>query len=79
MPRVLNDEEKRVVLVVSNMINIRDARMEWEEKRFVMANNMRDIRAKRLARASNFAAHEHELRVSKGNLVGPLSTGRSKP
>lgn len=78
MPRILNDEEKRVLVVVSKMLEIRDARMAWEEKKFRMANDMREIRAKRLTRAANIAAHERELRARRGNLVGPLSIGQKQ-
>lgn len=78
MPRVLNDEEKRVLVVFSKMLEIRDARMAWEERRYRMANDMRDVRAKRLARAADIAAHERELRARKGNIVGPLSTGQKQ-
>lgn len=33
MPRILNDEGKRVLVVVSEMLKIRDARMTCEEKK----------------------------------------------
>lgn len=78
MPRVLNDEEKRVLVVVSGMLEIRDSRMAWEERRFKMANDMRDIRAKRLVRAVDIAAHERELRARRGNFIGPLSIGQKQ-
>lgn len=76
MPRVKNADEIRILLVTSKMFDIRDKRMAMEDEIFRMANDMRFIRAKRLTRATDLAAYERKLRVRRGNLNGPLSSGQ---
>lgn len=47
------------------MLAIRDARMAKEEEIFGMTTDMRNIRAKRLDRATKIAEYDRELRVHR--------------
>lgn len=75
MPRAMSAEERRIKLVTSAMLDIRDQRMAMEAEIFQMADDMRSIRAKRLTRAADLATFERDLRVRRGNPNGPLTYG----